>query len=125
MTLYIDQKPTVTSTLENPANGIIRVTFADVTLSLSIVEASWLAANIQREIRSIEPDDYQLRALKKGDVVIVRDDGGIEAEYTVRHEPWQLGHGAWVIGLAGISGGYSLESMVRIVRFAEPKEVPA
>lgn len=53
MTLYIDQDPVVSSKIDNPANGIIRVTFSDVTLSLGLVEASWLATNIGIEVRKI------------------------------------------------------------------------
>ena len=64
--------------------------------------------------------DDERQKLNVGDVVIVRDDAGVEAEYSVKHQPWQLGHGAWVIGLAGISGGYSLD---RVVGLARPKIV--
>lgn len=52
--LYIDQKPVVFSKTDNPENGIIRVRFSDITLSLSLLDASWLAENIQREIRKVE-----------------------------------------------------------------------
>jgi len=54
MALYIDQRPRVWSKTDNPANGVIRVTFKDITLSMSLIEASWLAANIQMEIRKVE-----------------------------------------------------------------------
>lgn len=56
MSLYIDQKPVVFSTVKNPMNGIIRIKFAEITLSLSLTEASWLAANIQKEIRKVEAE---------------------------------------------------------------------
>jgi len=125
--MYIDQKPVVFSKTNNPANGVIRVKFSNVTLSLSLVEASWLAANIQREIRKVEqenpelclPTGVQLQDLNCGDVVLVRDDQGNEAEYEVGSKPWQLGHGAWVVKLKGISGVYSLDRVVKIVRLAE------
>lgn len=53
------------------------------------------------------PTDAQL-SLKVGDSVeVTRDLGEVETR-KVRTEPWQLGHGAWVIGLEGISGGYDL-----------------
>ena len=45
---------------------------------------------------------------KIGDTVIVVRDDGREEQRRVRAVPWQLGHGAWVIGLEGISGGYDL-----------------
>lgn len=44
-----------------------------------------------------------------GQKVVVTNDFGKEEVRTVRLLPWQLGHGAWVIGLSGIAGGYSLE----------------
>lgn len=62
--------------------------------------------------------DSQRRQLVPGDTVLVTDDSGNQAEFLVRHAPWQLGHGAWVIGLAGISGGYSLDRVERLVRSA-------
>lgn len=55
--LYINQKPTVFSQTDNPANGIIRIKFGDIILSLDLTEASWLAANIQREIRKVEREN--------------------------------------------------------------------
>jgi hypothetical protein len=127
MTLYTDQKPRVWSKIDNPPNGIIRVTFGDVTLSLSLTAASWLAENIQREIRTVEREhpeacgltDAVRSNLKRGDIVRVRDDQGIEADYTVRQEPWVLGSGHAVVGLEGICGGYALDRVVKIVRFAE------
>jgi hypothetical protein len=58
--------------------------------------------------------------LKPGDVVTVRDDHGVEADYEVKYAPWALGHGKMVIGLKGIAGGYSLDRVVKIVQLAEP-----
>lgn len=40
-------------------------------------------------------------------VNVKRDDGSI-FKTKVRALPWQLGHGAWVIGVEGITGGYDL-----------------
>lgn len=58
MTLYVNQKTRVHS---NPGsgNGEIRITFNEmnpepVTLALTLVEASWLAARIGMEIRRVE-----------------------------------------------------------------------
>lgn len=120
--MYCDQKPRVWSKPEDTGNGVIRVTFADVTLALNPVEADWLATNIQREIRRVEYlegrkqavplTDEQRQRLQIGDRVLVRGDDGTEADYVVKAAPWQLGHGAWVVGLAGISGGYLLERVV-------------
>ena len=61
------------------------------------------------------PSDLERRLLKPGDIVLVRDDDNDEASYEVRTAPWQLGHGKWVIGLRGISGGYSLDRVVKIL----------
>lgn len=125
--LYIDQKPMVFSKVDNPANGIVRVKFADVVLSLSLLDASWLAENIQREIRKVEHEHPEacglsdaVRAnLKRGDIVTVRDEAGLEADCEVKQEPWIRRDGKAVVGLNGISLGYSLDRVVKIVRFAE------
>lgn len=58
-----------------------------------------------------------------GDRVIVEDDSGATAEYVVKSSPWQLGHGAWVIGLVGISGGYDLNRVRRVV-YGDPAAEP-
>ena len=123
MSLYIDQEIKVWSKTDNPPNGVIRVTFGEQTLSMSIIQASWLAALIQTEIHKVEqenpeltiPSDLERRLLKPGDTVKVQDDHGNEADYEVRTAPWQLGHGKWVIGLRGIAGGYSLDRVVKIL----------
>ena len=47
-------------------------------------------------------------ALKPGDRVRQTDDAGAVHDRTVKYEPWQLGDGTWVIGRAGIAGGYAL-----------------
>lgn len=58
--------------------------------------------------------------LRPGDVVRVRADDGTVSEYVVRDAPWQLGHGAWVVGLRGMSGGYDLSRVIeRVVPAAE------
>ena len=41
-------------------------------------------------------------------VTVLMDDRTV-IETTVRILPWQLGHGAWVVGLNGITGGYACE----------------
>ena len=46
--------------------------------------------------------------LKRNDEVLVLLDSGEEKVFKVKHAPWQLGDGTWVVGLYGISGGYSL-----------------
>jgi len=52
--------------------------------------------------------DDERRELKVGELVSVRMDDGSLVVKRVKYEPWELGHGEWVIGLAGISGGYKL-----------------
>lgn len=47
------------------------------------------------------------------------DDAGREADYEVSLVPWVLSSGHAVLGLKGISGGYLLDRVVKIVRFAE------
>lgn len=100
------------------------MTFSDVTLCLNPVDASWLAANLQREIRELDRSEIASatpltvegkRQLQIGDRVVVRDDSGTDAVFDVKVGPWQLGHGAWVIGLKGISGGYALDRVTGIV----------
>lgn len=46
--------------------------------------------------------------LKPGDQVLVQMDDGRLKQFAVKYPPWQLGHGDWVIGLQGYSGGYLL-----------------
>ena len=53
--------------------------------------------------------------LRPGDVVLVRKDDGREDEHMVKAHPWQLGHGTWVVGLRGISGGYALSRVVALI----------
>jgi hypothetical protein len=38
-------------------------------------------------------------------VSVLKDDGFSMVTVTIS-EPWQLGHGAWVVKVDGISGGY-------------------
>jgi hypothetical protein len=47
-----------------------------------------------------------------GDPQVVSDD---ERHPDAKAEPWQLGHGVWVIGLKGISGGYDLSRVTGII----------
>lgn len=42
-----------------------------------------------------------------GQRVIVTRDDGTELVTTIKQLPWELGHGEWVVGCEGISGGYS------------------
>lgn len=58
----------------------------------------------------------ELKTLKPGDRVRVRDDQGNEADYEVKMEPWELYHHEWVIGLKGISGGYKLSRVTKILQ---------
>lgn len=50
-----------------------------------------------------------LKMLAIGTPVNVRKDNGDIFETKTRSEPWQLGHGDWVVSVEGISGGYDLE----------------
>lgn len=56
----------------------------------------------------IEADDDRLKLVPGDRVAVLMDDGQVKA-FDVKYEPWQLGHGTWVIGLKGRAGGYSLE----------------
>ncbi len=58
-------------------------------------------------------EDWRL-ALRPGDRVWVRMDGGEEVPFLVKYAPWQLGDLTWVVGLAGIAGGYLLSRVVRV-----------
>jgi hypothetical protein len=58
-------------------------------------------------------DDLSRTMLHVGDAVIVQHDDGAERKHFVKYAPWQLGHGGWVVGLSGISGGYDLNRVVR------------
>ena len=63
-------------------------------------------------------EESGLLDLRPGDTVRVRDDDGNEADYVVKKSPWLLGHGKWVVGLTGISGGYSLHRVVAVLSHA-------
>lgn len=115
--IYFDQNPDVFETKTG-----IRISFADVSLILPITDASWLAKNIQRTIRRVTLTYNQRRNLKVGDKVLVTDDNGELTEYVVRQSPWQLGHGEWVVGLTGITGGYLLDRVVRLIQQAAPND---
>lgn len=54
-----------------------------------------------------------------GDRVVVEHDGGGQVEHEVRTSPWRLQSGHWVVGLSGISGGYSLDR-IRHVAYGDP-----
>ena len=47
--------------------------------------------------------------ITEGTPVHVRKDDGSILETITLSKPWQLGHGAWVVKVGGISGGYNLE----------------
>jgi hypothetical protein len=57
--------------------------------------------------------DAERLLLVPGDHVLVLDDFGVEKAWVVKYPPWQLGHGEWVIGIKGISGGYLLSRVIR------------
>lgn len=44
-----------------------------------------------------------------GLAVIVTLDDGSQLHTTTCSEPWQLGHGDWVVKVSGIRGGYALK----------------
>lgn len=47
--------------------------------------------------------------LPPGTPVLVRLDDGTDWETVTRSEPWELGHGGFVVLLKGRSGGFALE----------------
>ncbi|HNP80165.1 MAG TPA: hypothetical protein PKN47_01780 [Nitrospira sp.] len=53
-----------------------------------------------------------------GTAVVVTLDDGSQLHTTTCSEPWQLGHGEWVVKVAGIGGGYALKR-VRVPRKGE------
>lgn len=55
-----------------------------------------------------------LLRIREGDAVDVALDNGKVRRTRVKHAPWQLGHGAWVVGLRGVSGGYLLQRCVPV-----------
>lgn len=66
------------------------------------------------------PMNATFQALEPGDRVLVRHDDGHVGQHVVKARPWQLGHGAWVVGLEGMVGGYSLERVIAFLG-AKPK----
>ena len=61
--------------------------------------------------RKSKPTSKQL-AVKAGDKVKLLRDDGTFTDHEVRSEPWQLGHGEWVVLVTGITGGYQLTRVV-------------
>jgi len=59
--------------------------------------------------------DLKKVSIKIGAKVRVTKDDGSVIESTVKYAPWQLGHGQWVIGIDGISGGYMLERVEEVI----------
>ena len=55
----------------------------------------------------VEESGKAAARLTNGMRVIVMLDDGSERETHTRSDPWQLGHGEWVVKLDGIAGGYS------------------
>jgi len=55
-----------------------------------------------------KPPTAKQIGLRVGDMVLVKRDDGKEELRSVRVVPWKLGHGEWVVGLEGISGGFLL-----------------
>ena len=52
--------------------------------------------------------------MKSGtEVNVLLDDGNIWRTRT-RSEPWQLGHGQWVVALEGRAGGYDLDRVTEV-----------
>ena len=49
-----------------------------------------------------------LRDWPIGLAVVVTLDDGAQLHTTTCSEPWQLGHGDWVVKVSGIRGGYAL-----------------
>lgn len=68
--------------------------------------------------------DEERRNLKPGDCILLQEDQGKQSMRVVCSEPWQLGHGEWVIGLCDISGGYQLSRVVRKVPFIDRDLTP-
>ena len=126
MITYAEQTVDVFSRPNDADTGVIRVRFSNITLALTLVQASWIANNIQREIRKVEEEHPELETpnrdnIQIGDRVLVRHDNGVHVEHTVTRQPWELGHGQLVLGISGISGGYSLN---RVISFVKRREQP-
>lgn len=56
----------------------------------------------------MKPPDFEI-----GETVYYRHDDGCQTQHTVKYPPWQLGHGAWVIGLSGVAGGVAVERVTK------------
>ncbi len=62
--------------------------------------------------KSNVPNDDPRTKISAGTSVDVRLDDGTIWRTKTRSEPWQLGHGDWVVLLEGKSGGYSLSRVM-------------
>jgi len=61
-----------------------------------------------QQMKKIRDGAALAASMRAGMRVLVRKDDGAEELALVDRDPWQLGHGAWVIGLEGFSGGYDI-----------------
>lgn len=57
-------------------------------------------------------------------VLVLRDQNREILVTRTRADPWQLGHGAWVVAVDGISGGYSLDRVFYAGNLAVPEPTP-
>lgn len=69
-----------------------------------------IEGHVPRPARSEKPFTHPLLRVAAGAVVKVLKDDGTTVQTTTTSEPWQLGHGAWVVKLEGFpAGGFDLE----------------
>jgi hypothetical protein len=59
-------------------------------------------------------DAEKAAALTVGQEVDLVLDNGAKMRTRTRSEPWQLGHGAWVVMVEGKTGGWALERVLPV-----------
>lgn len=110
----------MTTTAERAARLLTDVRATDDETARALIEAALTAAEyagggseLPHGFTPLGTHAERLK-LKRGQVVAVGTDQQGLRVYRVRHEPWQLGHGAWVLGLEGVDGGYDLTRVVAV-----------
>jgi hypothetical protein len=64
--------------------------------------------SLVRRLATRDEVGFDPSGVRVGDLLdVTRDDGRVERR-RVKYRPWQLGHGEWLVGVEGISGGYAL-----------------
>jgi hypothetical protein len=63
----------------------------------------------RRRTERLQKQAEHAATIKSGAVIDYTDDIGQVHRTRTRSQPWQLGHGAWVVAIDGKAGGYDVD----------------